>query len=141
MFLYASESWVVKNADRRRIDAFEMWTWRRLLRIPWTARRTNTSILRQIKPEQRLSSTVYKRILTFFGHIQRKNAMEKMVIQGKPNGKRRRGRSPKRWVDITREILKLPLGEAVHQSNNRVKWRELVKRAIKQREEENLVAT
>lgn len=130
IFLYASESWVVKKADRRRIDAFEMWIWRRMLRIPWTARRTNASILQEISPPQRLSSIVYQRILTFFGHIQRKQDMERLVVQGKADGKRRRGRSTTIWVDITKQILGLQLGEAIHLSTSREDWRRWVKDAV-----------
>ncbi|VEN33584.1 unnamed protein product [Callosobruchus maculatus] len=90
IFLYASETWTVKKGDRARIDAFEMWTWRRMLRIPYTAHRTNVSIL----DELRLSSIVPTRMHTFFGHIHRSDNMEKLVVQGHAPSGRRRGRSP-----------------------------------------------
>ncbi|VEN59488.1 unnamed protein product [Callosobruchus maculatus] len=81
IFLYASETWTVKNADRARIDAFEMWTWRRMLRVPYTVHRTNVSILDELGNPKRLSSIVSTRILTFFGHIHRSDNMEKLVVQ------------------------------------------------------------
>ncbi|VEN52761.1 unnamed protein product [Callosobruchus maculatus] len=102
IFLYASETWTVKKADRTRIEAFEMWTWRRILRVPYTAHRTNVSILDELDNPKRLSSIVSTRMLTFFGHIHRSDNMEKRVVQGHaPNG-RRRDRSPTRWVDMTK---------------------------------------
>lgn len=130
IFLYASESWTVKEVDRRRIDAFEMWAWRRMLRVSWTAHRTNASILEEIRPSKRLSSIVYSRILKFFGHINRSEHMERLIVQGKPEGSRRRGRSPNRWVDITKKLLDVTLPQAAHMSSNRDKWRDAVKRAI-----------
>ncbi|VEN39957.1 unnamed protein product [Callosobruchus maculatus] len=94
IFSYASETWTIKKADRARIDAFEMWTWRRMLRIPYTAHRTNVSILDKLGNPKRLSSIVSMRMLTFFGHIHRSDNMEKHVIQGHAPSGRRRGRSP-----------------------------------------------
>ncbi|VEN52097.1 unnamed protein product [Callosobruchus maculatus] len=82
IFLYASATWTVKKADRARIDAFEMWTWRRMLRVPYTAHRTNVSILDELGNLKRLSSIVSTRMLTFFGHIHRSNNMKKLVVQG-----------------------------------------------------------
>lgn len=79
IFGYASKTWVIRQADRKRIDAFEMWCWRRMLRIPWTAKRSNISILREIQSTQRLSSTVYKKILKFFGHIMRSDNLERLT--------------------------------------------------------------
>lgn len=80
VFFYASETWTIHSKDRRRIDAFEMWVWRRMLRIPWTARRTNISILNEIKPKQRLSLMTYGRVLKFFGHIACHDNMEKLMV-------------------------------------------------------------
>ncbi|CAH2235308.1 jg5878 [Pararge aegeria aegeria] len=87
-----------------------MWCWGRLLRIPWTAFRTNVSILEELKVKERLSSTVQIRILKFFGHITRnKHSMELLVVQGKVEGKRSRGRSPTRWTDIIKANLHSPM--------------------------------
>jgi len=97
VFLYAAETWTVHESDRRRIDAFEMYCWRRMLRIPWPAHHTNASILDEIKPEHRLYEVVNLRILSFLGHIARRmDALEKTIVQGKFDGKRRQGRSPQR---------------------------------------------
>ncbi|VEN34293.1 unnamed protein product [Callosobruchus maculatus] len=92
IFLYASETWTVRKADRARIDAFEMWTCRRMLRAPYTAHRTNVSTLDEVGSPKRLSSIVSTRILTFFGHIHRSDNMEKLVVQGHAPSGRHRGR-------------------------------------------------
>lgn len=134
VFQYAAETWTIHKADRRRIDAFEMWVWRRMLRIPWTARRTNISVLNEIRPKQRLSAYIYARILKFFGHITRANNMEKLVVQGKPDGKRRRGRSPTRWIDAVESTLNINMEQAVRLSSNRDRWRNAVRRATSRME-------
>ena len=130
VFSYACETWVIRASDRKRIDAFEMWVWRRLLRIPWTARRTNASVLNEIKPTQRLSSVTYSRILKLFGHISRHDTMERLVVQGKPEGKRERGRSPTRWTELISKLTESTLEKACRQANDRDKWRDIVKRAV-----------
>ena len=90
--MYGSESWTIKKADRRRIDAFELWCWRRLLRVPWTARRTNLSILKEINPERSLEGQILKLRLQYFGHlVRRDDSLEKSRMLGKCGGKRRRG--------------------------------------------------
>ncbi|VEN62280.1 unnamed protein product [Callosobruchus maculatus] len=104
IFLYVSETWTVKQADRACIDAFEMWTWRRMLRIPYTAHRTNVSILDELGNPKRLSSIVSMRMLTLFGHIHKSDNMEKLVVQAHAPSGRRRGRSPTRWVDTTKQL-------------------------------------
>ncbi|MFR6994919.1 RNA-directed DNA polymerase, partial [Streptococcus pneumoniae] len=130
IFLYASETWSLKLSDRRRIDAFEMWVWRRMLRIPWTARRTNNSILDELNIKTRLSSVVLSRILKFFGHIHRSDNMEKLIVQGQVSNPRKRGRSPTRWVDVTRKLINLNLCRVTDLSSNRDKWRTAVRKAI-----------
>lgn len=130
IFSYASETWVILAADRRRIDAFEMWCWRRMLRIPWTAKRTNVSILNEIKPEQRLSSMICGRILRFFGHITRSNNVEKLVVQGRTTGKRRRGRSPTRWTDLIARLTNLRLEAATRETDSRQGWRQIVRKVM-----------
>ena len=130
VFFYASETWVILTGDRKRIDAFEMWVWRRMLRVPWTARRTNVSILNEIRPAQRVSSMTYGRILKFFGHISRHDNMERLVVQGKPEGKRKRGRSPTRWTDAISKLTNSTFVNAAREANNRGTWRTRVRRIM-----------
>ena len=90
--LYGCESWTIKKAERRSIDAFELWCWRRLLRVPWTARRYNQSILKEISPEYSMEGLMLKLKLQYFGHLmQRAGSIEKTLMLGKIEGKRRRG--------------------------------------------------
>lgn len=128
--LYGVETWTIKAADRKRIDAFEMWCWRRMLRIPWTAHRTNVSILKQLKLEktQRLSATCLRRIMQYFGHVARRdgNNLERLIVTGKVEGKRPRGRSPNRWSDQISKQLEMPISAALHQATERNRWRQLV---------------
>ena len=105
IFLYASETWVLKARVRSRIDAFEMWCWRRMLGIPWTARRTNASILAELGIKTRLSSVCMQRLLSYFGHVARRKPdnFEKLLVVWHVEGKRNRGRSPSRWLDTVKE--------------------------------------
>ena len=98
--MYGCESWTIKKAECRRIDAFELWCWRRLLRVPWTARRSNQSILKEISPEYSLEGLMLKLKLQYFGHLmQRTNSSEKTLMLGKIEGERRSGRQRMRWLD------------------------------------------
>ena len=98
--MYGCESWTVKKAEHRRIDAFELWCWRRLLRVPWTARRSNQSILKEISPESSLEGLMLKLNLQSFGHLMRRtNSLEKTLILGKIEGRRRRGDQRMKWLD------------------------------------------
>ena len=98
--MYGCESWTIKKAERRRIDAFELWCWRRLLRVPWTARRSNQSILKEITPECSLEGLMLKRKLQYFGYLMRRaDSFEKTLMLGKIEGSRRRGRQRMRWLD------------------------------------------
>ena len=98
--MYGCESWTVKKAERRRIDAFELWCWRRLLRVPWTARRSNQSILKKISPEYLLEGLMLKLKLQYFGHLmQRTDPFEKTLMMGKIEGRKRNGRQRMRWLD------------------------------------------
>ena len=98
--LYGCESWTVKKAEHRRIDAFELWCWRRLLRVPWTVRRSNQSILKEISPEYSLEGLMLKMKLQYSGHVmQRTDSLEKTLMLGKIEGRRRRGRQRMRWLD------------------------------------------
>ena len=98
--MYRCESWTIKKAEHRRIDAFELWFWKRLLRVPWTARRSSQSILKEISPEYPLEGLMLKLKLQYFGHlIQRADSLEKTLMLGKIEGRRRRGRQRMRWLD------------------------------------------
>ena len=98
--MYGCESWTIKKAERQRVDAFELWCWRRLLRVPWTARRSSQSILKEISPEYSLEGLILKLKLQFFGHLMwRTNSLEKTLMLGKIEGGRRRGRQRVRWLD------------------------------------------
>ena len=100
MFMYGCESWTVKKAERRRIDAFELWYWRRLLRVPWTARRSNRSILKEISPGCSLEGLMLKLKLQYFGHLMRRvDLLEKTLMLGRIGGRRRRGQQRMRWLD------------------------------------------
>ena len=98
--MYGCESWTIKKAECRRIDAFGLWCWRRLLRVPWTTRRSNQSILKDISPGCSLERLILKLKLQYFGHLmQRTNSLEKTLMLGKVEGRRRRGRQRMRWLD------------------------------------------
>ena len=98
--MYGCESWTIKKADHRRIDAFELWCWRRLLRVPWTARRSNQSILKEISPGCSLEGLMLKLKLQYFGHLMwRAESFEKTLMLGEIEGRRRRGRQRMRWLD------------------------------------------
>ena len=98
--MYGCESWTVKKAERRRIDAFELWCWKRLLRVPWTARRSNQSILKEISPGISLEGLMLKLKLQYFGHLMgRVDSLEKTLMLGGIGGRRRRGQQRMRWLD------------------------------------------
>ena len=98
--MYGCESWTVKKAECRRIDAFELWCWRRLWRVPWTERKSNQSILKEISPEYSLEGLMLKLKLQYFGHLmQRADSLEKTLMLGKIEGGRRRGQQRMRWLD------------------------------------------
>ena len=99
--MYGCESWIMKKAEHQKIDAFELWCWRRLLRVPWTARRSNQSILKEISPECSLEGSVHCKLkLQYFGHLMRRvDSLEKTLMLGGVGGRRRRGRQRMRWLD------------------------------------------
>ena len=98
--MYECESWTMKKAECQRVDAFEQWCWRRLLRVPWTPRRSNQSIRKEVNPEYSLKGLMLKLKLQYFGHLmQRANLLEKSLMLGKIEGKRRRGQQRMRWLD------------------------------------------
>ena len=112
MVMYGCESWTVKKAERRRIDALELWCWRRLLRVPWTARRSNQSILKEMSPEISLEGMMLKVKLQYFGHLmQSVDSLEKTLMLGRIGGRRRRGRQMTRWLDGITDSMDVSLGE------------------------------
>ena len=110
--VYGCESWTIKKAEHRRIGAFELWCWRRLLRVPWTARRSNQSILKEISPEYSLEGLMQKLKLQYFGHLmQRAVSFEKTLMLGKIEGRRRRGRQRMRWLDSITNAMDMSLSK------------------------------
>ena len=108
---YGCESWTVKKAEHQRTDAFKLWCWRRLLRVPWTARRSNQYILKEISPEYSLEGLMLKLKLQYFGHLmQRADSLEKTLMLGKIESRRRRGRQRMRWMDGITDSMDMGLG-------------------------------
>ena len=110
--VYGCKSWTVKKAESQRIDAFELWCWRRLLRVPWTARRSNQSILKEISPACSLEGMMQKLKLQYFGHLmQRVDSLEKTLMLGGIGGRRRRGRQRMRWLECIIDLMDVSLNE------------------------------
>ena len=132
--LYGAETWTVRKTDRKKIDAFKIWCWRRILKVPWTRKITNKEILEKIQPEYSLEAMIIKLKLGYVGHVLRKpTSMENNIMIGKIEGTRRRGRPRTRWMDGVKEAVRMKPGQLKEEVKDRELWRKVIMEVTRNR--------